>query len=431
MGAEPRTGGKAVILGKKTLKLPWPLSRIFERKMTSLQLFREIYGGRESNSGVSVNADTALGVATVLSICRVICDGVSQTPWKVYRETERGREPASDHALSELLHRRPNGFQTSFEFRESLMLHLLLNGNAFAFKNRVGSQRQLAELIPIDTRVEVTQNRDLSLTYRVYNREGQYRDFPQDAIWHLRGPSWNGWQGMETVSLAREAIGLSIALERAHSSLHKGGAQISGVLSVEEYIGPDKFAELADWLKEYQIGGSRHGQPLVMDRGAKFTPMAMTGVDAQHLETRRHQIEEICRAFRVMPIMVGLSENNTSYASVEQMFIAHVVHTLAPWLERLEQSADVNLLSPEDRAAGYYTKFSPNALMRGAAADRSEFYSSALGRGGHGTAWMTVNEVRRLEDMPALDDPTADELPKPPAAPATGNRDDGDANADA
>lgn len=398
------------------------LSRIFgrkdEQKMTSLELFREVFAGRESSSGLNVNIDTALGVSTVFGIVRVLCDGVSQIPWRVYRDSDGGRSVASDHPANKLLYRRPNSWQTAFEFRESVMMHTVLAGNAFVFVNRIGSDRRPVELIQITGRVEVTRAKDYSLSYKVTYEDGKTQIFPQDAIWHIRGPSWNTWMGMDIVKTARDAIGLSMALEKTHANFHKNGAKVGGLLSVSDTLSNEQYAFLSKWLEGYEVGGDRHNKPMILDRGASFTPMAMTGVDAQHLETRKHQIEEICRTFRVMPIMIGQSDKAATYASAEQMFLAHVVHTLLPWYERLEQSADVNLLSEDDRESGFYTKFTPNALMRGAAKDRAEFYSKALGAGGHGTAWMTANDVRALEDMDRIDDPAADRLPAPAAAAA-------------
>jgi HK97 family phage portal protein len=147
----------------------------------------------------------------------------------------------------------------------------------------------------------------------------------------------------------------------------------------------------------------------------------MSGVDQQLIETRKHQIEEICRHFGVMPIMVGHADKTATYASAEQMFLAHVVHTLSPWYERIEQSADVNLLTQEDIQQGYYTKFTANALMRGAAKDRGEFYAKALGAGGT-KGWMTQNEIRALEEMDPSDDPEADKLPQPTNATPEGGK---------
>lgn len=374
--------------------------------------FIEVYGGRRNHTGQTVNWKTSLDVATVLACCKVIAEGVAQIPWRVYQDTNTGKRIADDHKLYQLLHRRPNQLQTSFEFRETILFHLVLCSNAFVWKLGVGREQELRELLPIQPGlVSVKQLPDYSLEYRIREPDGREVLVPSDQIWHLRGPSWNGYMGMEAVHLAREAIGLSMATEYAHAEFHKNGAKVSGVLAMEGALTGDQFNRLETWLKKNYLGGENSNKPIIIDRNAKWTSTQMTGVDAQHIETRKHQIEEICRAFRVMPIMVGHADKTATYASAEQMFIAHVVHTLSPWYERIEQSADVNLLSEQDQQAGFYTKFTPNALMRGSANDRSQFYSRALGSGG-APAWMTPNEVRELEEL----DPVAggDELPKPP-----------------
>jgi len=380
---------------------------------SSLDLFREIYGGRESKSGVTVTTDVALGVATVLACTRVIANGVAQVPFRLYRDTGTTRKAATDHPLYGLLYRRPNKWQTSFEFRETVMFHLLLTNNAYVFVNRAGLARSIREMVPIEPgRVTVEQRPDYSLIYKVTGKDGSTQTFPADAIWHLRGPSWNSWQGMDALRMARDAIGLSITLEQGQAEFQSGGARVSGVLSVDDKLSPERFAFLAAWLDRHAPGGDRSGKPIIADMGADFKPFTMTGVDQQLIETRKHQIEEICRSFGVMPIMVGHADKTATYASAEQMFLAHVVHTLSPWYERVEQSADINLLTDADRESGLYTKFTANALMRGAAKDRGEFYAKALGAGG-GKGWMTQNDVRGLEELDRSDDPRADELPQP------------------
>lgn len=381
---------------------------------TSLDLFRKIFGGRESSSGKTVNTAVALEVATVLACCRVLANGVSQVPFRLYRDGGGGRELARDHPLFQVLYRRPNPWQTSYEFRETLMFHTALCFNAYVFVNRVGRSREIRELIPIEPgRVEVEQLDDMRLQYKVHprpNRSGAAKVFPQEAIWHLRGPSWNSWMGLDLLYMARNAIGLSLALEDSHAKFHKNGAKTSGLYSVQEKLSPEKYQQLREWFEKEDAETGAY-RALILDMGATYTPFTMTGVDAQHLETRKHQIEEICRCFGVMPIMVGHADKTATYASAEQMFQAHVIHALSPWYERIEQSADVNLLTPEERDAGFYTKFTPNALMRGVAKDRGEFYAKALGSGG-GKGWMTQNEVRSLEELDRSEDPEADALPQ-------------------
>lgn len=356
-------------------------------------LFAEMMGGRQSRSGTTVTWATALEVTTVLACAKVISEDVAQVPWKLLLRDAGGRGEAKDHPLYELLHLKPNDWQTSFEFRETLALHALLTGNAFAYINRV--RDEVAELIPYPPgAVEVKRAADMSLSYRIRLDGGQVMAVPASSMWHLRGPSWSSWQGMDSVRLAREAIGLAMATEESQAERHRDGLRFPGVYSVEGVLAPDQEQKLRGWLKR----ASENGDPLILDRKATWAKQEMSGVDAQHIETRKHQVEEICRTFRVMPIMIGQADKAATYASAEQMFLAHVTYTLMPWFQRFEQSANANLLTREERRAGYYTKFNANALMRGAAKDRGEFYAKALGAGGQ-RPWMMADEVRDLEDM--------------------------------
>jgi HK97 family phage portal protein len=384
-----------------------------DQRYGALAPFIQVYGARTNRSGQIVNWKTALDVATVLACCKVIAEGVAQIPWRVYQEKGNGKVVASDHPLNRLIFRQPNARQSSFEFRETLLFHTVLCGNAFVWKGLVGTARQVRELLPIDpSLIRVVLKPDYSVEYWLRAPDGREMMVDPSLIWHIRGPSWNSAIGMNAVHHAREAIGLAMATEAAHSEFHKNGAKINGILSMEGTLSGEQYERLQTWIGQSVLGADNSNKPIILDRAAKWTSNQMTGVDAQHIETRKHQIEEICRALRVMPIMVGHADKTATYASAEQMFIAHVVHTLAPWYERLEQSANINLLSIEDQEAGFYTKFTPNALMRGSANDRSQFYARALGSGG-APAWMTQNEVRGLEELDPLEG--GDELFKPSA----------------
>lgn len=390
-----------------------------ESKMTSLELFQQVYGGRASRSGITVGWQQAIEVAVVQACCRVLANGVAQVPFPLMQGLpDRHKIRVTDHPVARTFV-TPNRWQTSFALRETMMLHLVLTGNAFAWKGMVGTGRELRVLEPIEPNyVTVQKAHDGTVTYKVTATDGAAQVFEATEIWHIRGPAWAPWLGMDAVKLARDAIGLAIATENTQSDFHKNGAQVSGLLAMDGKIGNERFAFLSAWLDRHSVTGDRSGKPLVLDGNAKYTPFGMTGVDAQQLETRRFQIEEICRAFGVIPIMVGQSDKAATYASAEQMFLSHVVHSLAPWYSRIEQSADAQLLSQANRDAGMYFKFIPNGLLRGAAKDRSAVYSAALGAAGPGTAYMTANEVRDLEDMDPITG--GDELPKGAQPAATG-----------
>lgn len=387
--------------------------RLIGREQKSVSFdpsWSDFFAQRKVKSGVPVNLETALEVSVVYACIRVIANGISQVPLRVMRDVAGGSgvEPALDHPLYKVLNRKPNQWQTSFAMRETMMLHLLLTGNAFFYKNIV--RKRVRELIPIDPgSVSITRNNDYSITYRITGIDGSSIELPQSLVWHVRGPSWDTWRGLDPVRQAREAIGLTIATENTQAELHANGMQMSGTYSTDQKIGPEDFKKIQAWIAA-QVGGANRHKPFVIDAGFKWSPQSMTGVDAQHLETRRFQVEQICHAFGVFPAMIGHPGQSMTFASAEQVFQAHVVHALTPWVERIEQSIDNDLLDePGDEA--YSARFDMNSLLRGATKDRGEFYAKALGSGGS-PAWMTQDEVRALEDLNPLGGEAA-KLPKP------------------
>jgi len=392
--------------------LPW------SRKNATLELFREIYGSRTTKSGVRMDWRQALRVSTALACARVIADGVAQVPLKVFQDRQGGgRDVMRDHPLYRLLHSAPNPWQTSFEWRETVVLHAVFTGRHYSFINRV--RGEVRELIPFEPQtVEVKRARDGTLTYKVTLNDAT-EEFPAESIWHLRGPSWNGWEGMDAIDLARDALGLAVATEEQHARMHENGVSAPGVYSVEGKLDEKQYKDLRNFIKE-NYSGANKGLPMIVDRGAKWLPLAMSGVDAQHLETRRFQVEEVCRFMRVMPIMVGHADKSQTYASSEQQFLAHVVHTLSPWYARIEQSIAAQLLTERDERSGVYVKFLPAGLMRGAIKDQGDYFAKALGSGG-APAWMTQDEVRELLEMNPMGGdasrlPVATNVPSP--APA-------------
>lgn len=366
---------------------------VFDRWVQMMDL-----GGR-SRSGPMVSLQQAFRVSAALACMRVISQGVAQVPFKLMQTYEQDgltrRRPAREHYLYDLLSVKPNEWQTSFEFMETLTLHASM-GNAYVYKGMY--RGKLGELIILDPgRVKAEQKPDWSRKYTVVGRNGEFAEIDPSLIWHVRGMSWDGFLGLDTLKMAREALGLSIALEESHASLHANGVRPSGVYSVEGNLNEAQNEKLTAWIKKQAAAGV--GTPLILDRNAKWLSQAMSGVDAQHKETRDQQVEEVCRFYGVLPIMIGHSGDKAStYASAESMFTAHKVHTLAPWYRRIESSADVNVIPDAERAKGLYYKAFSNGLMQAAAKDRAEYLARALGSGGS-PAWMTQDEVRAIEDM--------------------------------
>lgn len=384
----------------------WPKTPEPETKSASFDdVLRDLFGQSNSKAGQAVNVKTALELTTVLGCARVIAEGISQVSWKLYQKDATGsRREASDHPLYYLLKRRPNDWQTSFEFREQIAFHLVLTGNAFVFVNRAGGK--IIELLPYEPgAVEVKRGSDLSLSYTLTLADGQRVAVPAANMWHIRGPSWNGYLGLEAVHLARNAIGLALATEEFGSSLFANGARPGGLLTTDQVLNPETAAQIKQAWASAQSGSGNAMKTALLSGGLKYTPLSQTADEAQFNETRKRAIHDICAAFRVNPIMVMQTEGTASYASVEQMFLAHLTHTLMPWFERIEQSAEVNLLTRQEIEAGYYTKLDAKGLMRGTAKDRAEQLQIM-----RQNAVITANEWRELEDMARSSDPMADQL---------------------
>ena len=381
----------------------------------------------EAKSGQTVTVETALKATAVLACARVIAEGCAQVPVYVKTIARDGQTWTEDerHPLALFL-RAPNAWQTGYEFRETLIMHAAVAGGGFAWINRAAQNRAGIEAVPIlPQRVTISQREDYSILYKVRTAAGSEIEIPAGDMLHLPGPSWDGARGLAPVQLAREAIGLSLATEESHARMHKNGVRLSGILTTPAALGPDAADRLReDWDKAFSGTANSFGTP-VLEHGLEFKPMGMTGVDAQHIETRRYQIEEICRAFRVFPQMVMQADKTTTFASAEQFFLAHITHTLGPWIERLSQRLERALITPRADARTWL-HFDLSGLAPGDAKTRSSFYSVMVNAG-----VMTPNEARLKEGLNPL--PGGDTLRAPvnlaPIEPPTDSQDSNEKDA--
>jgi HK97 family phage portal protein len=369
-----------------------------QAKMDTLELFREVYGGRATWAAKDVTLQSAMQVSTALACGRVIAEGLAMLPWKVLRYHANGEihEDAS-HPVSVLLGERPNPMQTAFEFVETLGLHLAFCGNAYVYAPPVGPNPEELWLLEPGWVTVKAEWRKLP-TYSVRIGNGEAIPLTSAEVWHLRGPSWTSYAGMEFLSLARQALGLSMAIEEGQSKLHGQGVQMPGFYSVDGALTKEQHDKLRAWLEKEHAGSANAGRPMILDRASKWIATAMTNSDAQTLDQRKLQVEEVCRFMRVLPIMVGHADKTATYASAEQMMMAHAIYTLGPWARRLEQSANARLLSPADRREGRYTKLNEKAMQRMTARDQMDYLARAVLSG-----IMTRNEARAKLDMNALD----------------------------
>lgn len=370
----------------------------YQNAVTFTPELEEAIRRHSSNSGVQVTYLKALQVSTVMRCAAIISDDLCSVPWKLYRKVGTRRVEERSHPLWDLIHSSPNDWQTSFEFRKTIGLHLALTGNAYVWLNRV--RGKIIEMIPFEPNmVTVRRNPDWSLEYRLTFPDGTQALIPAKDIWHLKNHSWDSYKGLSALSYAREAIGLSIAIEEGQAKTHKDGVRPSGILTVDQVLDETQFKAFRKMV-DLQYGGRLNaGKPMVLDKTTKWEQLSMTGVESQTIETRGFQIEEICRGMGILPIMVGYTgDKGSTYASAEQMFIAHYKTSTRVWHRNVEQSGDKHLLSRADRADGYYTGFVDQELLRGDSKARGEFYK---------LLWMigaiTGNEVRGMEEMDEIE----------------------------
>ena len=351
-----------------------------------------------TTSGKTVTERTAMQMTAVYSCVRILAEAVAGLPLHLYKYTENGgKEKAIDHPLYRLLHDEPNPEMSSFVFRETLMTHLLLWGNAYAQVIRNGKNEVIALYPLMPNKMTVDRDSNGQLYYSYYRGSDEaIRDTqntvilkPPDVL-HIPGLGFDGLVGYSPIAMAKNAIGMAIACEEFGAKFFANGAAPSGVL---EHPGTIKDPSRVRDAWQSQFGGSSNsGKVAVLEEGMKYTPISISPEQAQFLETRKFQINEIARIFRVPPHMVGDLEKS-SFSNIEQQSLEFVKYTLDPWVIRWEQSIQRALLSHDEKAV-YFAKFNLEGLLRGDYQSRMNGY--AIGRQ---NGWMSANDIRELENL--------------------------------
>ena len=350
-----------------------------------------------TSSGKRVNERSAMQMTAVYSCVRILSEAIASLPLHVYEVRDEGTAKAVEHPLYKILHDEPNPEMTSFVFRETLMTHLLLWGNAYAQIIRNGKSEIIALYPLMPDRMTVDRDSDGQLYYEYrtsqddapINKQSSVKLTPNDVL-HIPGLGFDGLVGYSPIAMAKNAIGLAIATEEYGSKFFANGAAPSGVL---EHPGTLKDpARIRDsWQQTF--GGSHNSNKVaVLEEGMKYTPISISPEQAQFLETRKFQINEIARIFRVPPHMVGDLEKS-SFSNIEQQSLEFVKYTLDPWVARWEQSI-VRRLFTDDEKKRYYVKFNVDGLLRGDYQSRMNGYATARQNG-----WMSANDIRELENL--------------------------------
>ncbi len=371
-----------------------------KRNVPSKQLQDFIKGidddGSLTTSGVKVNEFSAMQMSAVNACVTILAETVASLPLRLYRKQQNNRyEKVKDHPLAECLYSAANEEMNSFQFKEIMMVSVLLWGNAYAriIRNKQGQVTELWFLKP----QYMLADRDMhtgkiKYTYTDDVTNETYTYTPKQ-IFHLRTTPIDGIHGISPIEQASNAIGLALAAEQYGAKFFGNGANPGGVLEHPGIIkDPEKLRE--SWNAVYQ--GSKNANKIaVLEEGMKYKSIGISPNAAQFLKTRKYQVEEICRIFRIPLHMVGHLDR-ASFSNIEHQSIEFVQHTLRPWLVRWEQAISRQLLSDKERGR-YFAKFNVDALLRGDYQTRMEGYCV-----GRQNGWLSANDIRRLEDMPLL-----------------------------
>lgn len=351
-----------------------------------------------SSSGKAVTERSAMQMTAVYSCVRILSEAVAGLPLHFYQYTDDGgKEKAIDHPLYSLLHDEPNPEMTSFIFRETLMTHLLLWGNAYAQIIRNGKNEVIALYPLMPNKMDVSRDKSGQLYYtyvtqpeEAHTMKGNIVYLNPSEVLHIPGLGFDGLVGYSPIAMAKNAIGMAVACEEYGAKFFANGAAPGGVL---EHPGTIKDPQRVRESWQSTFGGSGNSNKVaVLEEGMKYTPIGISPEQAQFLETRKFQINEIARIFRVPPHMVGDLEKS-SFSNIEQQSLEFVKYTLDPWIVRWEQSIRRALLSSEEKKK-YFVKFNLEGLLRGDYQSRMNGY--AIGRQ---NGWMSANDIRELENQ--------------------------------
>lgn len=346
--------------------------------------------GSVSASGFPISPEGALRHLAVYACVRILAEAVAALPIKVYRRRrDGGKEVADGHWLYRTLHDKPNNIQTPVEFFEFLMYCLCLRGNFYA--DIVGTGDMLLPIHPDNvTKIrQVNSSQGPMLTFEIRRDNGRRQDVVQEDLFRVQGLSSDGVSGLAPITVLRNAVGMALAAEEFGSSLFKQGVRPSGVFEHPSKLSPEAFARLRDSMATH-AGSGNAGKSLILEEGMAWKQVSMTPDDAQFLETRKLQIEEIARAYRV-PLHMLQSMDRATFSNIEHMAIEFVVHSLRPWLVRIEKSIKRDLIWHEKTM---FAEFLVDGLLRGDVKTRYESYGIAIAN-----RIMSPNEIRDKENM--------------------------------
>ncbi|HAE76649.1 phage portal protein [Morganella morganii] len=367
------------------------LFRKSDTGMSSSELSEMIGLTYDTYSGRRVSPQLAMQLTAVFSCVRVLAESVGMLPCSLYEQLDRGNRRAVRERLNKLLSTKPNNYMTPQEFWELLIACLCLRGNFYAYK--VKALGEVVELLPLEpSSVTPKLNSKWEPEYQVTFPDGKRDTLTQDDIWHVRIFTLDGLTGLSPIAYAKQAVGLGLATEEHGSRLFGNGAVTSGVLQTDQYLKDDAYERLKTDFENRHQGLANAHKPMILEMGLKWQQISMTSEDAQFLETRKFQLEEICRIFRV-PLHMIQNTDRATFNNIENLGIGFINYSLVPYLTRIEQRINVGLVKPSKQGV-FYAKFNTGALLRGDMKSRFDAYATGINWGIY-----SPNECRELEEL--------------------------------
>ena len=344
----------------------------------------------------NVDSEMAMKYSAVNACVRVLAETFASAPIVLYKKTDEGRDPVTDELIYDVLHNRPNEEMAPFNFNEAMMTNFCVGGNTVCEK-LVNKNGGIVGLYPYSHAVTIIDRDPATkkLRYRI-GQGAEQKTLDRSQVLHVPNMSFSGVIGLSPISYAAETIRLGLSYEQFGVSFYKNGAMPSGAVETQSVLSDTAYTRFKKDLQENYIGLKRAGTPLLLEEGMKWSQITINPVDAQLIESKYFQIEDICRIYRVPQHLVNKLDRSTNN-NIEHQSLEFVMYTMLPIFKRYEDNINMQVLTAEQRKKGMYFEYKLDGLLRGDQKSRAEAYGF-----GRQWGWLSVNDIRRLENLPSI-----------------------------
>jgi HK97 family phage portal protein len=365
------------------------------------QMLREYLAGNDvtPTGDIDATGEAAYKFTAVFGCLRVLAETFASVPIHEYKKIDDDdRERTDETGLLDILHTAPNSEMSAYNFKEMGMYQINTGGNLVCVRLKTPTLGGLVGLQPLNWNfVTIERNEDTQKIQYVYKPQGQpqseNKTYFRDEVFHVPGPSVNGINGMSPLEYASQAIKLGITYEKFGVQFFKNGANASGIFKHPGFLKDEAYKRLKENLTEHWTGLQNAGKPILAEDGLDFVPFQLKLADAELLASKKFQVEDICRVYRV-PLHLVQNLDKATFSNIEQQSLEFVMYTMLPWFKRWEECINCQLLSRKQREDGYYFEFNMSALLRGDSKSMAEAFAQ-----GRQWGWLSVNDIRRLLNL--------------------------------